>query len=102
MHPDVLYGGHALFKFIIGPLFLTTKATEHSLLHYISIEVDPQLCLLKVGEWFLGRLKLKTIKWEVVTSRVTFNINRQGLNKKLVCFRFPTDPAQLHATQKFF
>ena len=25
-----------------------------------------------------------------------------GLKKKLVRFRFPTEPAQLHATQKFF
>ena len=50
MRPDLLCGGHGLFKFVIGPLFLTTKATVHSLLHYISIEVDPQLCWWKVGE----------------------------------------------------
>ena len=29
-------------------------------------------------------------------------IARLGLKKKLVRFRFPTDPAQLRATEKFF
>ena len=48
-------------------------------------KVERWLLLWKVLEEFLGRVKPKTLRWVVVNSNVTFNINGKHKDRLTLC-----------------